>query len=103
MNIRSPTTYEIASLENPRTPIGVHHTFALKEFGQNHSNAPIQKISDCWFLVRTTVEPEGEIVANAFPPQLTSAAPPTGSVCNALLEKDKRTTQPRNSSHHVQN
>ncbi|GBM92730.1 hypothetical protein AVEN_215452-1 [Araneus ventricosus] len=38
---RSPTTYEIANLENPRTPIVVYHTSALKEFWQDRSNAPI--------------------------------------------------------------
>ncbi|GBO18309.1 hypothetical protein AVEN_9217-1 [Araneus ventricosus] len=35
--------------------------------------------------------------------KLIRKAPLTGSACNALLEKDKRTTQTRNSSHHVQN
>ncbi|GBM29603.1 hypothetical protein AVEN_130082-1 [Araneus ventricosus] len=38
---RSPTTYEIESLDNARTPIGVYHTSALKEFGQDRSSAPI--------------------------------------------------------------
>ncbi|GBM83175.1 hypothetical protein AVEN_43671-1 [Araneus ventricosus] len=38
---RSPTTYEIVSLENPRTPIRVYHTSAFKELGQDRSIAPI--------------------------------------------------------------
>ncbi|GBN61623.1 hypothetical protein AVEN_62140-1 [Araneus ventricosus] len=41
---RSPTAYEIASLENPRTPIAVYHTPALKELGKVRSNAPILPI-----------------------------------------------------------
>ncbi|GBN70151.1 hypothetical protein AVEN_90050-1 [Araneus ventricosus] len=41
MSKRSPTTYEIASLENPRTPIGVYHNSVLKVFGQDSSNTSI--------------------------------------------------------------
>ncbi|GBN09116.1 hypothetical protein AVEN_219251-1 [Araneus ventricosus] len=41
--------------------------------------------------------------ANAFSSHRPSAAPLTGSASKALLEKDKRTTQTRNNSHHVQN
>ncbi|GFT46870.1 transposon Ty3-G Gag-Pol polyprotein [Nephila pilipes] len=39
MSRRSPTTYEISSLENPTTPLG-----ALKAFEQGRSNAPILPI-----------------------------------------------------------
>ncbi|GFS70875.1 integrase catalytic domain-containing protein [Nephila pilipes] len=41
MSRRSPTTYEVSSLENPTTPLGVFYTSALKAFEQGRSNAPI--------------------------------------------------------------